>query len=52
MTWCAELKCSACAENMSPVISRLGQNIMAGPVPLVRIRTFPSTVSTCCAFTF
>ena len=31
MTWCAELKWSACADHMSPVIRRLGQNIMASP---------------------
>src|SRR5690348_9724688 len=30
---------------MSPVISRLGQNIIASPVPLTRTRTVPSTVS-------
>src|SRR3954471_7798447 len=30
---------------MSPVISRLGQNIIAGPLPLTCTRTVPSTVS-------
>src|ERR1700754_1949594 len=45
ITWCSAAKCSACAENISPVISRLGQNIIASPVPLVRTCTCPSTVS-------
>src|SRR5262245_2271181 len=30
---------------MSPVISRLGQNIIASPLPLTCTRTVPSTVS-------
>ena len=38
-------KWSACAAHMSPVISRLGQNSIASPVPRTRTRTRPSAVS-------
>src|SRR3954447_14348859 len=45
ITWWSVPKNSACAAHMSPVISRLGQNIIAGPLPLTCTRTVPSTVS-------
>src|SRR5262245_23605930 len=45
ITWCSVPKCSACAAHMSPVISRLGQNITESPLPLTCTRTVPSTVS-------
>src|ERR1700681_4601667 len=45
ITRCSVPKCSACAAHMSPVISRLGQNIIASPLPRTCTRTDPSTVS-------
>src|SRR5215212_4646959 len=45
ITWCSAQKWSACAAHMSPVISRLGQNIIASPLPRTCTRTDPSTVS-------
>src|SRR3954469_9784959 len=45
ITWWSVPKNSACAAHMSPVISRLGQNIIASPLPRTCTRTDPSTVS-------
>ncbi len=39
-------ECSAWAAHMSPVISRLGQNMIASPLPRVCTRNRPSAVST------
>jgi len=42
---CRAEKCSACADHMSPVIIRLGQNRIASPSPAVRTAIWPSAVS-------
>src|SRR5215207_1445080 len=51
ITWFSAPKWSACAAHISPVISRLGQNIIASPLPRTCTRTDPSTVSSRCCFT-